>query len=137
MIQSKETFNKTLNEFLNEANLQPKLSQQEENVLLTKMSMKTEEGKACIEKIVKANMRNIISVARLYEGKGLTADTIIKTCLFCLYEAADRYEPSMGYRYLILAYGYMHWHIQSAIRNKNRQLLDRIFNDSEEEETKA
>ena len=137
MIQSKETFNKTLNEFLNEANLQPKLSQQEENVLLPKMSMKTEEGKACIEKIVKANMRNIISVARLYEGKGLTADTIIKTCLFCLYEAADRYEPSMGYRYLILAYGYMHWHIQSASRNKNRQLLDRIFNDSEEDETKA
>ena len=137
MIQSKETFNKTLNEFLNEANLQPKLSQQEENVLLPKMSMKTEEGKACIEKIVKANMRNIISVARLYEGKGLTADTIIKTCLFCLYEAADRYEPSMGYRYLILAYGYMRGHIQSAIRNKNRQLLDRIFNDSEEDETKA
>ena len=137
MIQSKETFNKTLNEFLNEANLQPKLSQQEENVLLPKMSMKTEEGKACIKKIVKANMRNIISVARLYEGKGLTADTIIKTCLFCLYEAADRYEPSMGYRYLILAYGYMHWHIQPAIRNKNRQLLDRIFNDSEEDETKA
>ena len=137
MSQSKETFNKTLNEFLNEANLQPKLSQQEENVLLPKMSMKTEEGKACIEKIVKANMRNIISVARLYEGKGLTADTIIKTCLFCLYEAADRYEPSMGYRYLCLAYGYMHWHIQSAIRNKNRQLLDRIFNDSEEDETKA
>ena len=137
MIQSKETFNKTLNEFLNEANLQPKLSQQEENVLLPKMSMKTEEGKACIEKIVKANMRNIISVARLYEGKGLTADTIIKTCLFCLYEAADRYEPSMGYSYHILAYGYMHWHIQSAIRDKNRQILDRIFNDSEEDETKA
>ena len=135
MIQSKETFNKTLNEFLNEANLQPKLSQQEENVLLPKMSMKTEEGKACIEKIVKANMRNIISVARLYEGKGLTADTIIKTCLFCLYEAADRYEPSMGYRYLILAYGYRHGHIQSAIRNKHRQQLDRIFNDSEQEAT--
>ena len=137
MIQSKETFNKTLNEFLNEANQHPKLSEQEENALLPKMSMKTEEGKACIEKIVKANMRNIISVARLYEGKGLTADTIIKTCLFCLYEAADRYEPSMGYRYLILAYGYMHWHIQAAIRNKNLQLLDRIFNDSEEDEPKV
>lgn len=137
MIQSKETFNKTLNEFHNEANQHPKLSEQEENALLPKMNMKTEEGKACIEKIVKANMRNIISVARLYEGKGLSADTIIQTCLFCLYEAADRYEPSMGYRYLILAYGYMHWHIQAAIRSKNRQLLDRIFNDSEENETNA
>lgn len=137
MIQSKETFNKTLNEFHNEANQHQKLSEQEENALLPKMNMKTEEGKACIEKIVKANMRNIISVARLYEGKGLSADTIIQTCLFCLYEAADRYEPSMGYRYLILAYGYMHWHIQAAIRNKNRQLLHRIFNNSEENETNA
>lgn len=99
--------------------------------------METEEGKACIENIVKANMHNIISIARLYEGKGLSADTIIKTCIFCLYETADRYEPSMGYRYHILAYGYMHWHIQAAIRNKNRQLLDRSFNDSEEDETNA
>lgn len=30
-IQSEERFNKTLNEFLNEANQQPKLSEQEEN----------------------------------------------------------------------------------------------------------
>lgn len=137
MIQSKETFSETLNEFLNEANQHPKLSEQEENELIPKMNMNTDEGKACIEKIVKANMRNIVSIARLYEGRGLSADTIIRICLVCLYEAADRYESSMGYRYLILAYGYMHWHIQASIRNKHRQLLDRIFNDSEEDETNA
>lgn len=137
MITPNEAFAKSLTEFLNKANQQPRLSEQEENALLSKMSMKTEEGEACLEKVVKSNMRNIISVARLYEGKGLSADTIIQTCLFSLYEAADRYEPSMGPRYIILAYGYMHWRIQAAIRYKNQQLLDRIFNDTEEADTTA
>lgn len=136
MIKTKETlianFNETLNEFLNEANQHPRLTEQEENELLPKMSMKTEEGKEYIDKVVKANMRNIISVARLYQGYGLSASYIIHLCIFCLYEAADKYEPSMGCRFLILAYGYMHWRIQVAIRLKRQRIVDQIFNPTDE-----
>lgn len=132
MIQTKETFNETLNKFLNEANRHPRLTEQEEIELLAKKSKKTEDCKECIEKVVKANMRNIVSVARLYQDSGLTATVVIHTCILCLYEAADRYEPSMGCRFLTLAYGYMHGRIRVAIRIKRKRLVDRIISCIEE-----
>lgn len=138
MIQTKETFNEILNKFLNEVNQHPQLTEQEEIELLAKKSNETEDSKECIEKVVKANKRNIASVARLYRDSGLSASLVIHTCVLCLYEAADRYNSSMGCRYITLAYGYMHRRLQVAIRVKRQRLVDRLINCIEEcEETVA
>lgn len=64
------------------------------------------------EKLIRANLRLVISIAKHYRGKGLPFSDLIQEGNEGLIEAVDRFEPERGYRFST----YGTWRIKRCIR---------------------
>ena len=63
------------------------------------------------KKLVEANLRYVVSVANNYAGYGMPLEDLINEGNVGLMEAAKRFDPSLGVRFL----SYAVWWIRSAI----------------------
>ena len=98
----------SLNSYFKDVSRQPMISQEEEIELTKKIK---EGNEAAVKKLVEANLRFVISVAKQYQNKGLALVDLIQEGNIGLIEAARRFDETRGFRFI----SYAVWWIRQAI----------------------
>ncbi|PIE99028.1 MAG: RNA polymerase subunit sigma [Treponema sp.] len=103
--------------YLKQINDIPLLTQEEEYEL----GMKALNGDFdATNKLVTANLRFVVSVAKKYQNQGLELTDLISEGNIGLMNAAERFDPSKGYRFISYAVWWIKQAILKAISEKSR-----------------
>ena len=79
-------------------------------------------GKAAHRRLIEANLRLVISVARRYQGMGLPLLDLIQEGNIGLYRAATRFDYRRGFRFTTYAYWWIRQGITRAIADQSRTI---------------
>lgn len=108
-----------LNMYLKEINKIPLLSREEE----TELAIKAAAGdKAAKDKIVSANLRFVVKIAKKYQNHGLDLVDLISEGNIGLMNAIDRFDVNMGYHFISYAVWWIRQAILKAICEKSRAI---------------
>lgn len=109
----------TISIYLKEINKVPLLSYEEE----TELAKKAAAGdKAAKNKIVNANLRFVVNVAKKYQKKGLELEDLISEGNVGLLTAIDKFDVSKGYHFISYAVWWIRQSILKAICEKSRAI---------------
>lgn len=109
--------NEVLSMYLEEINKVPMLSYEEEYEL----ALKAKNGdKRARERIINANLRFVVSVAKKFKGQGLPLSDLINEGNIGLITAIDKFEPEKGYHFISYAVWWIRQSIMKAISEKGR-----------------
>lgn len=98
----------SLNKYFTEVNSLPLISPEEE----TRLARLAREGDSvAIEKLVKANLRFVVSVAKQYQSTGELLGDLISAGNIGLIEAAKRFDETKGFKFI----SYAVWWVRQAI----------------------
>src|SRR4051812_24647451 len=105
--------------FLNEAGRYPLLTAAEE-VELAKL---IEQGdKAAKDKMVNSNLRLVVSIAKKYQGHGLTLLDLIQEGIIGLIRAVEKFDWRRGYKFSTYATWWIRQAVQRGVANKSRTI---------------
>lgn len=91
-----------------------------EEIALTK---RIKEGdQRAVDKLVNANLRFVISVAKQYQNKGLSLVDLVQEGNIGLIEAARRYDETRGFRFISYAVWWIRQAIMHAISDQCRTI---------------
>ncbi|MBQ6477628.1 MAG: RNA polymerase sigma factor RpoD/SigA [Bacilli bacterium] len=93
---SNVNYNSNINIYLNEISKIPLLSKEEEYDLATKIKNGDKEAK---DKLVEANLRLVVYIARGYVNLGLDFLDLIQEGNIGLMRATNKFDPSQGYKF--------------------------------------
>lgn len=111
--------NEVLSLYLEEINKIPMLSYEEEYEL----ALKAKAGdKRARERIINANLRFVVSVAKKFKGQGLPLSDLINEGNIGLINAIDKFEPEKGYHFISYAVWWIRQSILKAIGEKSRMI---------------
>jgi RNA polymerase primary sigma factor len=119
MRSRKEEMNNNLALYLREINNIPLLSREEEE-LTARAAMAG--NKAAREKLVNANLRFVVNVAKKYQGLGFPLEDLIGEGNIGLLTAVDRFDVNKGYHFISYAVWWIRQAIMSAIYEKARMI---------------
>lgn len=75
-----------------------------------------------LEQLVKANLRFVVSVAKQYQGNGLSLSDLINEGNIGLMKAAERFDESRGFKFISFAVWHIRQSILQAIRENGRMI---------------
>ncbi len=105
--------------YLKEINRIPLLSRDEE----TDLALKAAQGDtAARDKIVSANLRFVVNVAKKYQNHGLDLEDLISEGNIGLLTAIERFDVSKGYHFISYAVWWIRQAILKAICEKSRMI---------------
>ena len=108
-----------LSMYLKDINKVSLLSREEE----TDLALKAKAGdKAAKDKIVNANLRFVVNVAKKYQNHGLDLPDLISEGNIGLLTAVDRFDVSKGYHFISYAVWWIRQSILKAICEKSRAI---------------
>jgi len=116
MIHDEES---TLSTYLKEINKIPLLTREQEDVTSRKALAGDEDAQA---RLVKANLRFVINVAKQYQNQGLPLEDIVSEGNIGLINAVERYDPDKGYHFISYAVWWIRQAILKAIYEKSRMI---------------
>ncbi len=109
----------TISMYLKEINKIPLLSYEEE----TELAKKAAAGdKLAKNKIINANLRFVVNVAKKYQKKGLELEDLISEGNIGLLTAIDKFDVSKGYHFISYAVWWIRQSILKAICEKSRAI---------------
>jgi len=73
-----------------------------------------------VNALVEANLRFVIQVARQYQGMGLALEDLIAFGNMGLFEAAERFNPDRGVKFITFAVWYIRAELQKALNDLSR-----------------
>jgi RNA polymerase primary sigma factor len=109
----------SLSVYLKELNCIPVFSREEEEVTAR---LAANGNKAARERLINANLRFVISVAKKYQGLGLSLEDLISEGNVGLVNAADRFKVEKGYHFISYAVWWIRQAIISALYEKSRMI---------------
>lgn len=80
------------------------------------------KDKEAINKIVTSNLRFVISVAKEYQGQGIPLMDLINEGNHGLIKAVDKFDPSMGYKFLSYAVWWIRQSILQSLNDNSRTI---------------
>ncbi|MCX7881860.1 MAG: RNA polymerase sigma factor RpoD/SigA [Brevinematales bacterium] len=109
----------TLSLYLKEIEKVPLLSREEEQQLGERILQGDKEAR---DKLVLANLRFVVSVAKKYQGLGLSMTDLISEGNLGLIEAANRFDYRRGFHFISYAVWWIRQSILKAISEKGRMV---------------
>ena len=105
--------------YLKEINKVPLLTREEE----IELAEKAKKGdKAARDKIINANLRFVVRVAKKYQNHGLDLTDLISEGNIGLMTAIEKFEPSRGYHFISYAVWWINQSILKALSEKSRAI---------------
>ena len=103
--------------YFRDLNRYPTLSPQEESALLTIIKKgETEEiRKSALQRLIRGNLRFVVSVARKYQGRGLALLDLINEGNLGLFKAAKRFDMDKDVKFISYAVWWIRQSIQKAL----------------------
>ena len=92
------------------------LSDEEERLLAERI--KVGDARA-LEKLAKANLRFVVSLANQYRGRGLGEDDLVSEGNIALMHAAAKFDSSRGLRFVVFAAPYIRKAMEQAVEEQN------------------
>ena len=105
--------------YLKEINKVPLLTREEEIELCEKAR---KGDKAAKDKIINANLRFVVRVAKKYQNHGLDLTDLISEGNIGLMTAIEKFEPSRGYHFISYAVWWINQSILKALSEKSRAI---------------
>ena len=115
-------YNQTLGTYLEQINLTPLLTADEEKSICRKMN---KGGRGCKEarnRFVESNLRFVVKLAKIYRNQGLSLSDLIQEGNIGLIEAVDRFNPELGFRFSTFSAYWIRQAMQRAIAKKARTI---------------
>ncbi|MCG8571182.1 MAG: RNA polymerase sigma factor RpoD/SigA [Spirochaetes bacterium] len=111
------TYNNSLSYYLNEISKIPLLTREEEEDLALRAKNGDRYAK---ERLVKSNLRFVVSVAKQYRNQGIPLSDLINEGNIGLLTAIDKFDVTMGYHFISYAVWWIRQAILKAICEKSR-----------------
>lgn len=107
----------SLDQYLLEIGEVPLLSHDEE----VELARRIREGdEASLEKLTKANLRFVVSVAKQYQSQGLSLGDLINEGNLGLIKAANRFDETRGFKFISYAVWWIRQSILQALAEQSR-----------------
>ena len=109
-----------LDKYLVEIGRAPLISIDEEIELAQKIKKGGPEGEKAKDKLVTANLRFVVSVAKQYQHQGLTLTDLIDEGNIGLIKAAQKFDETRGFKFISYAVWWIRQSILQAIAEQSR-----------------
>lgn len=107
----------SLEKYLQEIGKVELISPEEE----VKLALKIREGdQAALDKLTKANLRFVVSVAKQYQNQGLTLPDLINEGNLGLIKAAQRFDETRGFKFISYGVWWIRQSIMQALAEQSR-----------------
>ncbi len=114
-ITTRETLG--LDKYLQDISREDLITADEEVVLARKIQAGDMQA---LEKLTKANLRFVVSVAKQYQNRGLGLQDLINEGNLGLLKAASKFDPTKGFKFISYAVWWIRQTIQQAILENSR-----------------
>ena len=105
--------------FLNEAGRWPLLTAEEE----VELSKRVERGdKEAKERMINSNLRLVVSIAKRYQGHGLSLLDLIQEGIIGLIRAVEKFDWRRGFKFSTYATWWIRQAVQRGVANKSRTI---------------
>ena len=109
-----------LDKYLVEIGRVPMITVEEEIELAQKIKKGGREGERAKDKLVKANLRFVVSVAKQYQHQGLGLTDLIDEGNIGLVKAAEKFDDTRGFKFISYAVWWIRQSILQAIAEQSR-----------------
>jgi RNA polymerase primary sigma factor len=105
--------------FLNEAGRWPLLTKEEEIELAKLIERGDEQAK---ERMINSNLRLVVSIAKRYQGHGLSLLDLIQEGIIGLIRAVEKFDWRRGFKFSTYATWWIRQAVQRGVANKSRTI---------------
>ena len=113
------TRNETLDKYLQEISREPMIAVNEE----VELAQRIRQGdRAALEKLTRANLRFVVSVAKQYQNQGLSLTDLINEGNIGLLKAAEKFDETRGFKFISYAVWWIRQSILQALAEQSRNI---------------
>lgn len=110
----------SLDKYLQEIGRVELLDPDEEIILAQSIRKGGNEGERSLDRLVKANLRFVVSVAKQYQNQGLSLGDLINEGNLGLIKAARRFDETRGFKFISYAVWWIRQSILQALAEQSR-----------------